>query len=156
MVLARSTPFAEHSPFNYEDDSNVAFTDQGWQEHHFWLVTGDASWQDMGLDHLAQEWQTPASLMLDSAHGGVLPREKSLFSLEPANVSLLALKPAEEGNDFVLRVQETNGQATQAVAKMGDSTLRFELKPWQIRSFHFGAENLAAAREIDALERPNS
>ncbi|HEX8550775.1 MAG TPA: glycoside hydrolase family 38 C-terminal domain-containing protein [Abditibacteriaceae bacterium] len=156
MVLARSTPFAEHSPFNYEDISNVAFTDQGWQEHHFWLVVGGDSWQDMALDRLSQEWQTPASLLLDSAHPGVLPREKSMVSLEPVNVSLLALKPAEAGDGFILRVQEASGQATQAAAQIGDSTLHFELKPWQIKSFHFAQENLAAARETDALERPNS
>jgi hypothetical protein len=86
MVLARSTPFAEHSPFVYEDDSNVAFTDQGWQEHHFWLVVADGpgrAWRWIGS-------HTSGKRLLSHARfgaSGVLPREKSLFLSNPANVS---------------------------------------------------------------------
>jgi alpha-mannosidase len=153
LVLARSTPFAEHAPFLYEDDSNIAFTDQGWQVRWFWLVAGQGSWQELALDRYAQEWQTPASLMLDSAHPGTLPREKSGLLLEPTNVSLLALKPAEDGDGWVLRVQEMNGWRTQATASLGDSVLCFELAPWQIKTFQFTKSDIAAAREVNALEQ---
>lgn len=134
MVLARTAPFAEHRPINIVDE-DVPFMDQGWQERRFWLVAGKAGAKDIALDRLALEWQTPAQHMFDSGHEGTERWENSFFEVEPANVSVLALKPADDENGVILRVQEMRGVTTEAVIRWKDCCSTFTLAPWEIRTW---------------------
>jgi hypothetical protein len=84
MILVRSVPFAEHHGLEYQDDSNVAFLDQGWQERRFLLVAVADAQSAGTLDRLAQEFQVPAITMLDSVHPGTEPWEMENLSVEPA------------------------------------------------------------------------
>jgi alpha-mannosidase len=45
---------------------------------------------------------------------GDLPRQGSLAEVRPAGLQVLALKPAEDGDGWILRLQETAGQAARA------------------------------------------
>lgn len=64
---------------------------------------------DKALPFLAQALEQPPVALLVPAKTGPLPREGALASLSPPSLELLALKPAEDGNGLVLRVQETAG-----------------------------------------------
>ncbi|MCE0484846.1 MAG: hypothetical protein LV479_11490 [Methylacidiphilales bacterium] len=62
------------------------------------------------LPRLALELEQPLVNVPVSAHPGPLPRSGSLFSLKTENVQLLALKPAENGRGWIVRVQEIAGR----------------------------------------------
>lgn len=52
--------------------------------------------------------------VLESSQAGSLPATASFVRIEQPNVILTAMKRAEDGNGIVLRLYETNGQATSA------------------------------------------
>jgi len=156
MVLARCVPFAEHPPFEYKDDTNVKFTDQGWQEHRFWLTVGPGSWAGLDLERAAQEWQIPAQHMMDSGHPGTKPWEETVFSAEPATVSVLALKPDENGKGMILRLQEMSGRRTRSAFIWKRAAFKIALEPWEIITLRLARrKGQWVAEETDALERPS-
>lgn len=157
LTLIRSVPAAEHPPFEYKDDRHVHFLDQGWQERRFLIVATEPETAPLSLDRLAEEFQVPAVPMLDSGHPGTEPWETSFVSVSPATVAVLALKPAEDQDGIVLRVQELSGEATRAELRIQNATrpLRVALKPWQIKTLRLRpAAKAWTADEIDALELP--
>jgi alpha-mannosidase len=78
-------------------------------EYRFkFLLTADSA----ALPRLAAELEQPPLSLPVPAHGGPLGRSGSIVSLAPAGVRLLALKPAEDGNGLIVRLQETAGRGT--------------------------------------------
>jgi alpha-mannosidase len=65
------------------------------------------------LPVLARELEAPPTVLPVPAKPGLWARSGSLASLAPETLQLLALKPAENGNGWILRVQETAGVATE-------------------------------------------
>jgi alpha-mannosidase len=94
-ILVRSAPFARHDPHQVPHNDNGAWQDQGRQERRFWLVRGRGAFSALELDRLAEEMQTPAEYVMDAAHEGTEPWERSFFRLSPGSVTLLSLKRAE-------------------------------------------------------------
>lgn len=137
LTLARGVPHAEHPPFEYKDTSNVAFLDQGWQERKFLLTASRQNWETLNLDTEAETWQCRPFYFLDSAHSGCLPWENSFFRLDSSTVSLLCLKPAEDGNGWILRLQENVGESTKCNMHWaeGQNSFLLEFKPWQIQTW---------------------
>jgi alpha-mannosidase len=156
-VLVRSAPFARHDPFQVPHNDAGAWQDQGRQERRFWLVRGKGSFAALELDRLAEEAQTPAEYVMDSAHEGTEPRERSFFRLGPGTVTLLALKRAERGDAVVVRVQERAGKVTEFTLESAALGLghRAQIRPWEIKTLLIegGASGRRAqVREVNLLE----
>jgi alpha-mannosidase len=149
-ILIRSAPYARHNPNQVPQNDNNAWQDQGRQERRFWIKCARGVQSSLNLDRLAEELQTPAEYVLDSAHLGSAPWEQSWLEVEPANVWVLAIKQAESGpGETLVRIQERAGTATdtklKSVAFGLDHTVPlapFELKTFSIRS---GAARSGAA-----------
>jgi alpha-mannosidase len=156
-ILIRSAPFARHNPSKVPHNDTNAWQDQGRQERRFWLMGHAGSFDELNLDRMAQEVQTPAEYIADSAHDGTLPWQQSFFDISPQSVEVLAIKKAEHGEgDFVIRLQERAGRATQASIKSAPLRLdhSVSLKPWEIKTWFIktvlsGASDL---REVSLLE----
>jgi alpha-mannosidase len=136
-VLIRSAPFARHNPGVVPHNDNNAWQDQGRQERTFWLIAGRGAYSGFNLDRRAEELQTPAEYVMDSAHPGTEPWENSFLEIMPRNVWVLAIKQAEQVPAAkIIRIQERSGTATQAnlkSAKLGlDHTVN--LAPWEIKT----------------------
>ena len=85
-------------------------TDQGELRFRFVLAPGDAP-----LGRLAAELEMPPQIEIAPfSTKGELGRSGSLFGVAPASLRVMAVKPAEDGNGVVLRVQETAGRAARA------------------------------------------
>jgi alpha-mannosidase len=82
--------------------------DTGELRFRFLLTTGDEN-----LPVLARELEEPPIAMPVPPKPGDLPRQASLAELAPTSLRLLALKPAEDGDGWVLRVQEVEGRETE-------------------------------------------
>jgi alpha-mannosidase len=155
-VLIRSAPFARHDPHQVPHNDNNAWQDQGRQERRFWLVRGRGTANTLELDRLSEEMQTPAEYVMDSAHEGTEPRERSFLRLSPGSVTMLALKRAERGEGVVVRLQERAGRATEFTfecAALGVNH-RAQIKPWEIKTLlvEGGAGKRAQVREVSLLE----
>lgn len=151
-VVIRSAPFARHRPWPTTYNDTNAWQDQGRQERRFWLVGAKGSHTAMNLDRRAEEFQTMGEYVLDSAHQGTEPREQSLLHIEPAGVSILAIKRAEDRDATVIRLQERTGNATQAHLKSSLLGLNrtVSLNPWQIKTLLI--ERGGKTREGSSLE----
>jgi alpha-mannosidase len=136
-VLIRSAPFARHNPNQVPHNDNNAWQDQGRQERTFWLLGGKGTYSDLALDRRAEEAQTPAQHVMDSAHPGKLPWEQSFLEVMPQNVQVLAFKAAEFRQECrVIRLQERSGIATQASLKSAALGLdaQVTLRPWELKT----------------------
>ncbi len=157
-ILIRSAPYARHNPNKVPPNDNNAWQDQGRQERTFWIKCARGPCNELGLDRLAEELQTPAEYVLDSAHKGTAPWEQSWLEVEPANVWVLAVKRAEAAPDeTIIRIQERSGNRTTATIKSSvfalDHTVAlapFELKTIALR--HTATSARAEIREVSLLE----
>ncbi len=88
------------------------------------------------LPRLARELEQPIVVQMTSPHPGALPRSGSLFALEPSHVQLTALKPADKGRGWIVRIQETAGRAAQIRGHWLGHPVRFgPIGPWGLRTF---------------------
>ncbi|MGC2404205.1 MAG: glycoside hydrolase family 38 C-terminal domain-containing protein [Acidobacteriaceae bacterium] len=156
-VLIRSAPFARHNPNQVPHDDNNAWQDQGRQERRFWLLRGRGAYTELALDRRAEELQTPAEYVMDSAHHGTQSWEQSFLEVMPANVWILAIKRAEgSSQSTILRLQERSGKTTQATLKstaLGlDQTV--SLAPWEIKTLLISPAKTGRSdiREVSLLE----
>jgi alpha-mannosidase len=152
-VLIRSAPFARHNPNLVPHDDINAWQDQGRQERKLWLMGGRGNYTELALDRRAEELQTPAEYVVDSAHAGTKPWEESFLEIMPANVWVLAVKQAEQTSGAtVVRVQERSGKQTRATIKsraLGlDQTV--DLAPWETKTLL--VEPHGKMREVSLLE----
>ncbi len=156
-VLIRSAPFARHNPAQVPHNDNNAWQDQGRQERTFWLMAGRGAYSELSLDRRAEELQTPAEYVVDSAHRGTEPWEQSFLEIMPGNVWVLAIKQAEHAQDgTIIRIQERAGSAAQATlrsAALGlDHTVG--LAPWELKTLLVKSAKgrRAELREVSLLE----
>lgn len=156
-VLIRSAPYARHNPGQVPHNDANAWQDQGRQERTFWLMGKRGPWTGLALDRRAEELQTPAEYVMDSAHAGTRPWEASMLEIQPANVWVLAIKQAERQPDAtILRIQERSGSAAEAHLK---STLlgldhTVPLRAWEVKTLLVTPtrEGRAGLREVSLLE----
>jgi alpha-mannosidase len=111
----------------------------------------------MALDRKAEELQTPAEYVMDSAHGGTEAWEKSFLEVMPENVWVLAMKHAEDAsNEVIVRVQERAGKKTSALLKAAGWGLAetVELAPWQIKTLRVtpAKSGRAAVKAVSLME----
>ena len=156
-VLIRSAPFARHIPNQVPRDDNNAWQDQGRQERRFWLLGGSGAYTGFALDRRAEELQTPAEYVMDSAHHGTEAWEQTFLEVQPDNVWVLAIKRAELlQNATVIRLQERSGKATQATIKSAVLGLdqAVQLAPWELKTLMITAskQGPSEVREVSLLE----
>jgi alpha-mannosidase len=156
-VLVRSAPFARHDPHQVLHNDNNAWQDQGRQERRFWLVRGKGTFTALELDRLAEEMQTPAEYVMDSAHEGTEAWERSFFRLSPTTVTITALKRAEASDSIILRLQERAGKATEYTVESSVLGLAHKgsINPWEIKTLSVmgGKGRRQEVKEVNLLER---
>lgn len=156
-VLIRSAPFARHNPNQVPHNDNNAWQDQGRQERRFWITGGKGPYTQLALDRRAEEFQTPAEYVMDSAHAGREPRQRSFFDIQPNNVWVLAIKRAEQDPQAVIvRLQERAGSACKATLVSVPLGLNasVELAPWELKTMRItrAKSGKADLREVSLLE----
>jgi len=123
----------------YANDVRTAADEEAWRpavdagELNFrFLLTA----QTDSLPRLAQELEQPVVVQSVPPHTGALPKSGSLFSIKQPNAQLLALKPAENGNGWIVRIQETAGKATSLTGQWLDHQIDFGfIKARSLNSF---------------------
>lgn len=110
---------------------------QDWGRHHFTygLAGHRGDWRQGKAPWQALRQDQPLAAFAVPPHEGPLGRAFSLVSLSSDQVAVQAFKRAEDGDGYVVRLQELHGRAAAGV--------RLDL-----------AGGIAAAGELDGLERP--
>jgi alpha-mannosidase len=102
--------------------------------HHvkYALVPHRGAWQEIGATRRGVGFNAPFLVRLEPSHAGELSSTFSALNIEPANVAVDSVKKAEDSDDFIVRLYETDG-------KTADAVLTFNRAP-------------SSARETDMLE----
>lgn len=121
-------------------DSNNSYSDQENQDwgHHdilFGLAGHSGDWKQGQTDWQAYRLSTPLEAFTTGSHEGALGRSFSLVSINNPHIRILALKKAEESDEFILRMVELDGEPAQ------DVKVKF-------------AGPIAEAREVNGQEQP--
>ncbi len=116
-TVARAGGYATDVKLGPNDETWRPAVDTGELRFRFLLAPGGER-----LPVLARELEEPPITLLVPARTGDWPRCGSLAALAPDSLRVLALKPAEDGNGWILRVQETAGRdTTPEFAWMGEA-----------------------------------
>jgi alpha-mannosidase len=150
-TVIRGTRYADDVPTPAQAEPWLPATDLGEFRFRF-LMTAKLD----ELPRLARELEQPPVVMLVPARKGKLPKSGSLAALEPAALQVLALKAAESGKGFVLRVQAPAGRALRArLIWMGRPIILGPVKGGKIVSWHL--EKIRSgwrSTEVDSMEIP--
>jgi alpha-mannosidase len=155
MTVLRSPIYAHHDPLVPAQDGVYRHIDIGPQVFSYALVPHAGSWRDAGVPRRAAELDLPAIALVETFHRGPLAAHGSALSVDPPSVALTVLKPAEDGDDLVVRCVETHGVAAEARIELTawNRVIEARLGPLEIKTFRVPRDPAAAVREVDLLER---
>ncbi|ACO47960.1 alpha-mannosidase [Deinococcus deserti] len=130
------------------------YLDQGLSETRWALMPHMGAWQDAGVVAAAQDFNEPLTFVREFAHSGRLPRTLSFLTVEPPDAVLVtALKQAEEGEDWILRLYEPYGRpaAVQVTVPLLNLSFEATVTPHQIKTFRLGQDGTQS--EVNFLEQ---
>ena len=104
----------------YSPGVTFPFYEQRWQDwgHHdfvYGLYSHPGGWREAGSDWQAARLDQPLMAFRTTSHDGKLGRSFSLLRLDSDQISVRAVKLAEDGDALILRLQELNGTNAKAV-----------------------------------------
>jgi len=122
----------------YTPGTRGGYQDQGSQDwgHHelrYSLLPHSGDWRKAGTPTEAMEFDQPMIAFEISSHPG-LGKTFSFAATDQPNVSIVAVKKAEDGNNLIVRLRENNGQAVT------NGHIRFAMP-------------ITGAKEVDGQER---
>ncbi|OGV76782.1 MAG: hypothetical protein A3K19_17540 [Lentisphaerae bacterium RIFOXYB12_FULL_65_16] len=130
-TVLRASRYANDVKTGPRDDPWRPVVDRGEFRFRFVMSPGDAS-----LPRLARELEQSVMAVPVPAKPGALPRRLSLAALAPDHVQVNALKPAEDGRGWILRLQEMAGREADVKFVWQGATLELgQLAPWLIASW---------------------
>jgi alpha-mannosidase len=135
---------------------------------HYALVPHAGDWRDSQVARAGMEFNHPLIVQKAAPHSGTLPKQWGLMEILPLNVMLSAVKPGKDGSTIV-RVYESDGLAVSDARikfntrilsahetnlmedaggrmKVANSTLRFDLRPFEIKTFKLRLKTLRAGK----------
>ncbi|KQX48647.1 alpha-mannosidase [Paenibacillus sp. Root444D2] len=155
MTVVRSPIYADHFG---ERDEQLEYMDQGVQEFIYLLSPHAGSWQDSGVVRKAYELHTPLQQVWETYHEGHLPQVSEGIVISAENVVAVAFKPAEDGNGWILRCNETYGREaeTNLCILVLNRSWRSTFGKCEIKTFFIPAEQHDPIMEVNFLEMKNN
>lgn len=127
ITLLRSPKYPPRHPattMQFIQDKREA-TDQGKHEVNLAIYPHKGDWRKALTVRKAREFNNPLLAHTEKRHLGEWQKAHSFIEVQPKNIVLTVLKKAEDSENVVLRLFETNGEASVA-------TITFDLKPSRI------------------------
>jgi len=89
-------------------------TDQGLHEIRLAVYPHKGDWREALTVKKAYEFNYPPITQYEEIHNGSLPKAHSFIKVKPGNVIISAVKKAEDSEDIILRLYETESKRTDA------------------------------------------
>lgn len=137
LTLLRSPNHGHLTGQAIETSPDRQIVDQGGPRRaRYSLVAGSG---DLGLPELGVALSQPLQVTFEGAQPGNTVVPFSLLSCAPTSVHVGAIKRAEDGRGFIVRLVETRGKKSEAKVKgpKGFKAIRTALKPYEIQSWRW-------------------
>jgi alpha-mannosidase len=103
------------------------------------------------LSRISEQLNKPLAVHSESGHSGNLPMKHSLIALDSDDVSIGAIKTAEDGNGIIIRAVELEGNEARLHLEGVLGPHSESLDPYAIQTFRLQHGSLS---RVDFLERP--
>ncbi len=161
LMVLRSPVYCHHDPLVLpEDTSGYEFMDQGPQSFTYILAPHAGGWRKAQAVRKAWQLNMPLLVTQETYHEGSLPQSVQGIEVSADNVVVSALKQALDGDGYVLRIHECEGESADARIRLPliGCGLTAVLKPWEIKTFRIRQAGIAGdaswAEETNLLEWP--
>jgi alpha-mannosidase len=151
VSIVRGAPYALHR--KPEPGVDYLWMDQGAQTFRMLLIPHDGDWSDAGLTRAADEFTAPVPAILQGMHPGARPQSDSFLSVDADNITIAAIKLAEDDDDLILRCHETDGRPAAAAVRLHFAGKNWSgrFRPHEIKTLRFN-RSTGAFREVNLLE----
>ena len=128
------------------------FPEIGQHEIKFSLVPHGADWKPSDSARAGYEFNHSIEVVATDVHKGELPKEMAFISVEPKNAMLLGIKKAEDTDEIVIRLYETDGKDTEAVVTLDPSLIKPNMVAMQTDLLERPIQNNTARLEKNVLK----
>lgn len=145
--------------------------DMGWHKFTYCLVGHDGALDKAKAVAQSTMVNSPLHAFTSSKHKGTLGRKFGFASSDNPNITVRALKKAEMGNDYVVRVYENSGKSAQTgnitfaapiahvseadgtekaigTASFSGNDLHVSIKPFSVKTYRITFDNQATLAEL--------
>ena len=155
LTILRCVPYAYHEPHQLGTKQRYEWVDQGYQEFSLALCPHVGDWRDAGIVAQARALNLPLVPITLHGHRGDRPRQHTLLSLSSPEMELTALKPAADGNGFIVRLADAHGRGAAGTLRWAGQEFPVTLAPFAVATFRLIPDGLRwQAVPTDMLERP--
>lgn len=153
MTLANTSVFADHYGQRTRDEYCVN-ADIGQTEFSLALVPLDGDIKSSDIGQRAEVFNQGLVRIIETYHEGNLPTRYSGMSVDRKNISVSAVKRAEDDNGFIVRCAEQLGEQTAAVLDAPVFSRHLELKftPYEVKTIFIPDDENLDCREVDITE----
>ncbi len=155
QTVLRCPPYAYHVPPHvFGTKPRYDWLDQGSQEFTVVLRPHVGDWREAGVVRRARELNLPLPAITTHAHPGARPQSAALAGLTHADMELTALKLAEDGDGYIVRVAGRHGRPARGALIWGSQSFELALEPFAVVTLRMRrrADRWEAVR-CDMLER---
>ena len=140
MTVLRSAVYADHYG---ERDEFCEYMDLGVSEFTYSLFPYTTK---ADCERKAEELNFDLPHIMGSFHGGTLSETKGFCECEDKNIIITAIKKAEDNEENIIRLYETEGKSSASGIRLFDKTIPIMLSHNEVKTY---SEN---GKELDMLE----
>jgi alpha-mannosidase len=155
LTVLRCPPYAHHIPHVAGTKKRYDWIDQGSQEFTLIALPHVGDWRDSGVVRLARAANLPPPAVTIHAHGGDLPQVQSMASLTSAEMEMTALKAAEDGDGYIVRIVDRHGRGGTGELGWYGESFPLSIAPFEVITLRLArTDGQWRATRCDMLERP--
>lgn len=153
LTVLRSPVYAHHIPEKLEPEVDYTYVDQGEQRFTYLLLPHPGSCDYTRATRWAENLDNPPISLFEHPHDGKLPGSQSFLKIDKRNILVSTIKKAEDTDDIVLRVYETEGSACEkaSITFLGKDW-KFPIGVHEIKTFLIPQGEKEKVREVNLLE----
>ncbi len=154
LTVLRSPIYAHHDPLVPDPDGHYSFIDQGIQKFNYSLLPHEDSWEEAQTVRRAAEFNQSSIALIETYHKGELPQINSFMDVDQSNIIVSAIKQAEDNEDMIIRLYETNKITTKTTITLSKWSRKIEAEfgPCEIKTFRVPKDQSKEVIETNMLE----
>jgi len=155
LTILRCPPYAYHDPHPIGSKLRYDWIDQGLQEFTIVLRPHVGDWRNAEVVRRAREINLPLVPITMHCHPGERPPVDSLATLSSSELELTALKVAEDGNGYIVRIADRHGRGGTGELYWLGERFPVTIAPFEVLTLRL-TQRLGRwqATACDMIERP--
>ncbi|NLP10715.1 alpha-mannosidase [bacterium] len=154
LTVFHSTAWSHHHPEVVGEEDHCRYMEQGIHEFSYLLIPHAGNWRTAHIPQRAESYVFQPLVFHAGRHHGKLGKKGSLISTTLKNISITAIKKAEDNDDLILRCVELLGKRARGIIEFAPlkRVLPIEIKPCEIKTFRVPSNPDDEAKEVNLLE----